>query len=82
MKLFWADLAALGITLIVGASLFLEMYYFGWAGATATTPDLLRERDIRAVRMIAEAAILTIGFGWMSYRLVRGGYHGVAKPGR
>jgi hypothetical protein len=64
------DLIALGLVVVVGFSLMVDMYAVGHASATNPSDT---SRDAQFVRAIAEFGIVVAALCWIAYRLFSGG---------
>lgn len=68
------DVLALGLLLIAGFFLMVEMYRLGntLAQAAAEGGQLVAQRDARFVVVGVEGCIVALALGWISYRLFSG----------
>ncbi len=68
------DVLALGLLLIAGFFLMVEMYRLGntLAQAAAEGGQLVAQRDARFVVVGVEGSIVALALGWISYRLFAG----------
>lgn len=62
------DVAALGLLLIVGFFLMVEMYRLGHTLSTTGGGDVA-SRDARWVVVGAEGSLMALCLGWITYRL-------------
>lgn len=68
-----ADILAIGVALVVGFSLMIEMYYLGYSSVQALgDPNMVYERDAKFLRVIVQAGIFVASFGWIVYRVLSG----------
>lgn len=68
-----ADVAALGVVIVVGAALVFDMYTFGYTAAQAVAGGgNIVQRDQTFVRMLAESFVTAVALCWIAYRLVSG----------
>lgn len=69
------DLFALGLLIVAGFSLMVDMYYLGATAKAAASAggDLVYVRDARFVRMLLQAGLFTVSFAWVAYRLLAQG---------
>lgn len=79
LRQFWIDLAALSLLIVVGATVLFDMYWLGHTAYYAANIDAtsVYERDQVFARLVGELFVLVLSIGWLSFRLVQGGYRGL-----
>ncbi|HEX2021158.1 MAG TPA: hypothetical protein VHH36_00475, partial [Candidatus Thermoplasmatota archaeon] len=65
------DLLALGLLVVVGFSLMVDMYALGHSASQAAgDAGVVFQRDATFVRMLVQAGVVAIATSWIAYRLL------------